>query len=73
MWRVCTACGSLVGDVVAHEEWHGTLPTGQQNRLRYGHPRDWDRTPGAPSPDPEPALEPPVSVIDVVKSSEPTP
>ena len=63
MWRTCPACGSLVGDVEAHTVFHGkSLSTDQVNQLRFGHPRDWPKTPGAPNPpsdgDP-PEIEPP--------------
>ena len=63
MWRTCPACGSLVGDVEVHIASHGkSLAVDHGNRLRFGHPRDWPKTPGAPDPpsdgDP-PEIEPP--------------
>ena len=75
MWRTCPACGCIVGDIEAHIVWHGDLPPGQEARLRFGHHRDWPKTPGAPpapAPPDEPPLEPPRSVQDVVLDPPPT-
>mgnify|MGYP006202419705 CR=1 FL=1 len=53
--------GDDVADVDVHVVWHGPtdLPPGQEARLRFGHPRDWPKTPGAPeiAPQTEPPLE----------------
>ena len=63
MWRTCPACGSLVADAEVHLVWHGkSLLADHVARLRFGHPRDWPKVPGAPDPpsdgDP-PEIEPP--------------
>lgn len=69
-YRVCPACGVLVGDVVRHEGWHGALPPGQAARLRFGHPRDWPDQPEAP--DVEIPLEPVVRLADMIPDPPPT-